>query len=128
MADFKRELNEEIYAFHQHVLSAKPDSSEQDRDPAAYAARMIAYQDFLRLAGNIIRRLQVSFSAVLGSYRRYIDQTWQYIQQNRDVLPLQQEFNERIRDQLDRQWSSVFIKAEKLIREINMNLVNMKYV
>ncbi|CAF0973623.1 unnamed protein product [Adineta steineri] len=122
IGEFKRELNENIDDFHHHVLSAKPHPSEQQRDPDGYAARMSAYQQFLQLANEIVKHMQQSFTAILNSYRDYIERLWEAIQQGYDVRSLQQQFEEQLRHNMDRHWASVFKRAEDLIREIDMNL------
>lgn len=122
LAELKRELNENIDDFHQQILSAKPHPSEQQRDPDGYAAHMNAYHHFLQLANEIVKHMQQSFTAVLNCYREHIERLWAAVQHGHDMHPLQRQFKEELRQNMERNWTPVFQQADDLIREINMNL------
>jgi rubrerythrin len=123
MDEFKRELKDNIDGFHQQMLSVKPHPFDQQRDPDGYDIRMNLYQELLRVASEIIKRMQQSFTAILNSYRDYIERLWEAIQDGHDVLALQRQFEQQLRLSMDRYWAPVFKKAdEQLVCDFDANL------
>jgi hypothetical protein len=104
------------------VLSAKPNPAKQREDPEGYRIHMEQYQEFLKLANELVKRMQDSFNDILTRYREYIDQLWVAICQGQDVRYLQRQFEQHMQQNMARYWKPIFDRADQLIAEIDLNL------
>jgi hypothetical protein len=66
--------------------------------------------------------MRESFTQIIETYRQHIERLWNAIQQGYDIRPLQQDFQQRIQQNIDQYWTPVFRRAGQLIQEIEINL------
>ncbi|UJR29784.1 hypothetical protein I4U23_017331 [Adineta vaga] len=126
LENFNRELSRNIEDFQQIVLSARPNPAMQDRDPEGYRIHADNYKQFLNLATEIIKRMEESLNDILTQYEQYIESIWIAICQKQDIRVVQRQFDQAIKDNMNRHWNPVFNRADRLIEDIN-STTNSKY-
>lgn len=121
LQDLKRELMSNVDDFYQLVLSAKPDPATERADPEGHQIHREQYQELLKLANELVQRMQQSFNDILKYYREYIDQLWAAIHQDQDVRHVQKQFEQHMQQNMARYWKPVFDDADQLVAEIDLN-------
>ncbi len=121
LQDFKSELMNSIDNFHQMVLSAKPNPVKQRKDPEGYQIHMENYQHFLKLANELVKRMQESFNDIFTRYREHIDELWEAICQGQDIRHVQRQFEQYMQQNMAHYWRPVFDRADQLIADIDLN-------
>ncbi len=119
--DLKRELMNNIDNFHHMVLSAKPNPANRRQDQEGYRIQLEQYEELLKLANEIVRRMQDSFNDILTRFREYINQLWLSICQGQDVRHVQRQFEQQMQQNMARYWQPIFDRADQLMSEIDLN-------
>jgi hypothetical protein len=107
--------------FHQMVLSAKPDPAKQREDPEGYQIHIESYHNLLKLANELVKRMQESFNDIFTRYQEHIDKLWEVICQDGDVRHVQRQFEQQMQQNMARYWKPIFDRADQLIAEIDLN-------
>jgi hypothetical protein len=82
---------------------------------------MESYQHFLKVANEIVKRMQESFNDIFTRYREHIDELWEAICQDGDVRHVQRQFEQQMQQNMARYWKPIFDRADQLIAEIDLN-------
>ncbi|CAF5030784.1 unnamed protein product [Rotaria sp. Silwood1] len=126
LENFKRDLLENIESFQQMILSARPDPEMEQQNPEAYRIRSENYRELLRLGTAIAKRMQASLNDILTQYEQYIENIWTAICQKQDVRVVQRQFDQAIKENMNRYWKPIFDSADHLIADIN-RMTRSKY-
>ncbi|CAF5030876.1 unnamed protein product [Rotaria sp. Silwood1] len=126
LENFKRELLRNMEEFQQIVLSARPNPAMQDRDPTGYRNHADNYKQLLKLATGITKRMEESLNDILTQYEQYIENIWTAICQKQDVRVVQRQFDQAIKENMNRYWKPIFDSADHLIADIN-RMTRSKY-